>query len=163
MAKREIVYVIGPSIAYVPLTRGLFAVIDLEDVPVICSRPWYAIPANHCTYAACSVGGKTVSMHRFLMGTEHNGQYDHRNLHGLDNRRDNLRPATVMLNQMNTRRRVDNSSGFKGVYKSGSRWRSRIQFGKKYFDLGHFATPEQAHEAYMKKAREYAGEFANAG
>jgi hypothetical protein len=46
------------------------------------------------------------------------------------------------------------ASGYKGVYKQGSRWCSHIIIGKKLIYLGSFDTPEAAHEAYCKAKNE---------
>jgi hypothetical protein len=101
-------------------------------------------------------------MHRFIMGTASSPdkQVDHINMDGLDNRRGNLRVCDNSLNQANTRKRSDNSSGFKGVSRNGSKWRAYIQKNKKWRHIGNYSTPEEAHEAYSQAAKESFGEFA---
>jgi hypothetical protein len=77
----------------------------------------------------------------------------------------NLRPATQSKNLANSRRKTDSLSGFKGVayVPRLSRWQARVAINGKRFYIGSFATPEEAHAAYMAKARELYGEFANDG
>jgi hypothetical protein len=92
-------------------------------------------------------------------------QVDHINGNGLDNRKANLRLATVAENSQNARRRKDNASGFKGVYwdKYWKRWKAQIRYDGKCKRLGTFSTPEEAHEAYCRAAQDFHGQFANTG
>jgi hypothetical protein len=92
------------------------------------------------------------------------GLIDHQNGDGTDNRWANLRLATSSLNAANSRRRSDNTSGFKGVSRCrGARWRASIQLNGKFKHLGHFDTPEEAHAVYCAAAANYFGEFAHHG
>jgi hypothetical protein len=87
---------------------------------------------------------------------------DHINGDPTDNRIANLREATDSQNLGNSKRRADNTSGFKGVARSSAKaekWRAHLQ--GQY--LGSFDTKEEAHAAYVAKARELYGEFANDG
>lgn len=88
---------------------------------------------------------------------------DHINNKPLDNRRSNLRLATIPENIRNSQLRRNNKYGFKGVSPCNNKWRARIMINRKQVHLGYFDTPEQAHEAYKKAAILYFGEFANFG
>lgn len=71
---------------------------------------WYAV---HTKYA----DGKysQIKLHRFVMReTDPNIKIDHRNQNGLDNRKHNLRRATIRQNTRNTGLTVRNKSGYKG-------------------------------------------------
>ncbi len=99
----------------------------------------------------------------------HNGYWakeiDHKNRDPSDDRIENLRECTNSQNNANQRRRSDNKSGFKGAYwcNRGKRWCAMISFNGKNKYLGGFDTPEEAHLAYVKAARELFGEFACEG
>jgi hypothetical protein len=82
---------------------------------------------------------------------------DHINGNPLDNRIENLREATQAQNLGNCKKRVDNTSGHKGVATvwNGS-WRATIR-GR---HLGTFATKEQAQTAYANAAEREFGAFA---
>lgn len=154
------------SVAYVSLTRGLESVIDSADVQLVTGRRWYAEQKrNRITYArsASWVGGKAkmVGLHNLIISGAQ--CVDHRNGDGLDNRRANLRAATFADNARNARLRKDNTSGFKGVKRNGSRWNGQIRVGGKRLHLGSFATPEEAHAAYRLAAVQHFGDFANFG
>jgi hypothetical protein len=83
---------------------------------------------------------------------------DHRNLDRADNRIDNLREATNSQNFGNTKKRVNNTSGYKGVYfdRRTGKWRAEIANVK----LGRFLTKEAAAAAYEDAAKIRFGSFA---
>lgn len=76
-----------------------------------------------------------------------------------NNRWSNLRAATRQMNAQNTRRpHRANSSGFLGVSWSSvnkaNPWLAQIKpSGKSTKNLGFFATPEEAHAAYLEAKR----------
>jgi len=116
--------------------------------------------------ARTRVGGrncKKVLMHRLIMNAQPTEDIDHHDGNGLNNRRRNLRPATVSQNLGNMRRlRSDGSSGFKGVHfvRKLGKWQARIQSQGKRVSLGCFATKELAAQAYDEAAKRIFGEFA---
>jgi HNH endonuclease/AP2 domain len=71
---------------------------------------------------------------------------DHINRKTDDNRIVNLRIATYSENQQNTKTRIDNLCGFKGITfdKTSKNWRARISKNGKTFHLGRFKTIELA-------------------
>lgn len=81
---------------------------------------------------------------------------DHADGDRLNNCWANLRSANFSQNAANSKRSKTNKSGFKGVHQAGGKWRFTIS-------SGDFATPEEAHEGYMRVATFLHGEFANAG
>lgn len=87
---------------------------------------------------------------------------DHKNLVRTDDRWDNFRLATRSQNFGNQRAYKNNKSGLKGVslYKPTGKWIAQIQINKKKIGLGYYATPEQAHAAYVAAAKKHFGEFA---
>lgn len=90
------------------------------------------------------------------------GELDHINRNRLDDRIENLRPATSSQNAANSSLRRDSVSGFKGVSwfaKGNKNWRAQIRVNGRVFHLGLFADPVEAHAAYLVAAREHFGEF----
>lgn len=90
---------------------------------------------------------------------------DHENRVTTDDRIDNLRESTRSQNQFNRNLDRDSSSGLKGVSfrKDTNKWASEIRAGGVRRRLGCFPTPEEAHAAYCKAAKELHGEFACTG
>jgi hypothetical protein len=75
----------------------------------------------------------------------------------------NLRKATNSLNQGNSKIRIDNKSGVKGVYYSKIKhcFIAQITINSKRTWLGYFNTIDEAKEAYEKAANKHFKEFAN--
>lgn len=152
------------DVAYIPLTRGKEAVIDAQDAHLVSGFNWYADLNNGIWYAKRTINGplaRTVKMHRVLMGDPDGLCVDHRDCDGLNNRRSNLRTATVAENNQNHRTRANNTSGFKGVslHKRSQRWQASIWIHGKIRHLGSFDTAEAAHLAYAAASAQLHGDF----
>ncbi|WP_049207406.1 HNH endonuclease [Serratia marcescens] len=80
------------------------------------------------------------------------GFIDHINRDRGDNRIANLRVVNRRQNNINTRIRSDNASGFKGVsfHKKSGKWISYVSVNNKRHHLGYFDTPELAHDARQR-------------
>jgi len=147
---------------FIPLTRGLIAIVNEGDYERLMFWKWYAFiqKSTNCVYAARSSGRRTIFMHSLLCETGPGEDVDHRNRNSLDNRRSNLRPASRGENNHNSKLRADNTSGYKGVYKNNGRWCGRVTKNGVNINLGVYDTPELAHAARIKAIREFFGEFA---
>jgi hypothetical protein len=118
-------------------------------------------------YIVIAINGKKYKAHR-LIYIYHNGEIpanmeiDHINNTGNDNRIQNLRPATRAQNMHNSRKRKNNTSGYKGVSYDDSvnKWRARITIDGEEKLLGYFTARELASEAYKSAADKLHGEFA---
>lgn len=155
------------DIAFVELTKGYEAIIDAVDIAIVNGRNWQAsIEPNGQVYAICTIesGGKkkTVRMHRLITGAQDELDVDHRDVNGLNNRRANLRQASRSNNKANSRLSRRNTSGLKGVCRSGAKWRAGIRKNGKHISLGYFDDPNDAHQAYVEAAHTLFGEFARA-
>jgi hypothetical protein len=162
---RAVIVPIGPSIAYVPLTQGQFALIDAADVRRVAGVNWFAfLNKKRCYYAKSRIPDtcNVLPMHVYLMGAHRGTLIDHRNGNSLDNRRVNLRPASTVQNRYNTGVRSDCRSGMKGVRFVArlEKWQARFTANGKRESLGVFFTKELAANAYRQRALEHAGEFA---
>ena len=87
---------------------------------------------------------------------------DHRDGNPANNAICNLREANQSQNGANTKRRKDNTTGFKGVVKhtDGRRFRATLEVGDKRFFSGLCATASEAHVEYTRMALAHFGEFA---
>lgn len=92
---------------------------------------------------------RTIRLHRELIGTPPGLVTDHVNGNRLDNRRCNLRAATVSQNNANSadRRR---KSRYRGVYwhAKAAKWYAQISVNGHTRHLGLFESQEAAAEAY---------------
>ena len=89
-------------------------------------------------------------------------QIDHINGVRDDNRIANLRLATNAQNSRNRLRRKS-KSGIKGVswIPKCRKWKAGICFNGRPIHIGHFATAEEAEQAYRDAAYKLHGEFAS--
>ncbi|MCJ2112927.1 HNH endonuclease [Methylobacterium sp. E-025] len=80
--------------------RGLFAIVDDADLPLVVARSWYAHRAkgSHTVYAKTSTPSGWVFMHHVIVGKRRGKEVDHRDGNGLNNRRSNLRHVTHSVN-----------------------------------------------------------------
>ncbi len=157
-----------PGALLVPLSRGLFAVVDVADGEAVGAFTWSAkVRDGKPAYAirAYKAGGAKIfeHLHQFLWklwGQPAARQLDHRDGDGLNCRRLNLRPATHSQNGGNAKVYRTNSSGFRGVCRVKNRWMATIVVANKRRHLGYFSSPEEAGAAYDRAAIGLRGEFA---
>jgi hypothetical protein len=153
------------DVAYVTLTRGYEAIIDAADVPLVEGCNWCVMGNKQWLYAMRNIVNKqtgkpgVVLMHRVIMGDPDGLYIDHIDGNGINNQRLNLRLATHAENLRNQRIGKNNTSGFKGVTKSRSKWRAGIRANYIKYNLGCFDTPEAAHAAYVAASAVLHGEF----
>ena len=149
----------------IPLTQGMFALVDDEDFKELSKHKWHIRKKKYTFYARARIeidgNRKLVYMHRIIMDAPKDRQIDHKNGDGLDNQRSNLRFCTNGQNQHN-RRKGKGTSKYKGVHwlKDNKRWRASIGFNKKLINLGCYDNETDAAKAYDRKALELFGEFA---
>jgi hypothetical protein len=89
---------------------------------------------------------------------------DHINLNKSDNRIINLREATVSQNSCNSKIRVDNVSGIKGVSwdKLYNKWYAKCTFNKTQYNLGKYNNIEDAINVVNAFRHQHHQEFARA-
>jgi hypothetical protein len=110
-------------------------------------------------YVQIGLGGELFKAHQlawlFVHGAWPELDMDHINGIRSDNRIVNLREATREVNQQNLRKpHADNRNGLLGVVTNHARFSARIMVRGKPIYLGTFATPEQAHAAYIDAKRQ---------
>lgn len=155
----------------IQLTKGKKTIIDDEDYDIVSKYSWYAQNYAHkgytpCYHARTDINRKKVLMHRLIMNPKPDQNIDHINGDGLDNRKRNLRIATVQQNGFNRKKDTGHkkdvcSSKFKGVTKrKNNRWETTIRIQGKYVYLGCYKTEVEAGRVYDSEAKKLFGEFA---
>lgn len=110
---------------------------------------------HSCGYTVICLNRKTYFAHRlawlYAHGVWPEGQIDHINGCRSDNRLENLRTANQSENNQNQRLPSSrNTTGFLGVSRHKDGFGAMIGVNGKSVWLGLYATPEQAHVAYIK-------------
>lgn len=149
----------------IELTRGKFARVSPEDFGWLNSFKWCAL--NNGSYFCAvrntpSVDGvqRTEYMNRTIMDAAADERINHINGNKLDNRRSNLRIATRSESHINRGMHMNNTSGYKGVFKKGNRWCAQVGCDSVSLYLGTFDSRKEAAKAYDRKAYELFGEVA---
>jgi len=150
------------------ISRGATTIVDDEDFDLLNSYNWSSIPKDNTDYVVRkgrrrTCEPRTVQMHRQIMGYPVGVQIDHINGNGLDNRKSNLRIASVQTNSFNRAKpRVLCTSRYKGVLQRKGKviWESRVKYNDKAIHLGSFTSEEDAAAAYNYGALLMYGEYA---
>lgn len=132
--------------------------IDEEDYETISYYSW-SVGHGYVKTTVPSLPGskhrtRSISLHVFILGNAPDGyEWDHRNRDTLDNRRENLRAVSHVINKRNEGLIKSNQSGVRGVSqfitrKGKKQWQASIRVGSdvRVF-LGLFNTLEEAAEA----------------
>jgi hypothetical protein len=151
--------------AQIPVGRERFALVDDEDAPFLSKHKWYEKESRHprgTFYAQASIKGRTVYMHRLILGAAKGQIVDHINRNKLDNRRCNLRFCTPVENAWNAAHPLG-ASGFRGVARekrTRNSWTARLEHKGRVVYIGSYRSAEEAARARDVVARQLFGGFA---
>lgn len=129
------------------------AQIDKEDLPLVAGYRWWRRGRSYVGGNPLGSRGRSVLLHRLLLGAPDGVDVDHFDGDGRNNRRSNIRLVTHKENMENLKLAADNTSGFRGVTwdKQNEKWRALVQHNGRQFCLGRFddlvAAGTAAHEA----------------
>lgn len=146
----------------IPLTQGQVTFINDEDEELVSQYTWCASThsKSNIYYATSNLLkitgiGKSISMHRLILGAKPGQVVDHKDGDGLNNQRYNIRICTVQQNVWNSAKMTHYkgkkpTSRYRGVRldKRSNRWEARIRADGKYIYLGCFGSEIEAGAAY---------------
>jgi hypothetical protein len=147
------------AIAYIPLTKNLWATVDADKFEWLNGFRWHATGTRGRYYAATVIDGKSIAMHRLLMNPPPGMIVDHIDGNSLNDLVANLRICTPAENRHNTRP-LGKSSPYVGVRPHGDKWRARITVDGENLFLGDFDTALEAAKARDAAARRHHGPYA---
>ena len=156
----EYVDVPGTGITIILTRKGDTFLIDTSDTGIAKRHCWGRHMHGYAT-AVRREGKKQkrVYLHRLVCETSADRPHvDHSNGNPADCRSENLRPCDRRENLRNQKRRVSNTSGFKGVgmHQQTGKFRARVNG----VHLGLFESAEEASRAAEKFRERMHGEFA---
>ena len=134
--------------------------VDLEDFEKVRKYYWSKDPDGYIVHTK---GKSKIKLHRFVTNCPDNLIPDH--IHGKqsrnDNRKSNLRLATISQNGMNREIGTNNTSGVVGVEWNthNKAWRVRICIKGKRIFLGCFQNFEDAVKVRKQAEEKYFGEW----
>jgi len=140
----------------------ILPIVDPEDQHLLETYKWSKLinPLCDTVYFTTTILGKTYYLHRMIAGEPEGLQVDHIDRDGYNCTKRNLRTATQSQNQANRSVQKNSTTGVKGVFPHGDRFRSYIRVRGKQIWLGSFDTVDAAKQVYDNAAKEYFGEFA---
>lgn len=141
---------------------GKVTLVDDADLPLLSAFRWTLGRSGYARTHVKKADGRTttVDLHRLLTDARGGLYQDHVNGNRLDNRRCNLRPATVQQNAANKKVHRNSKTGLKGVRRAGQRFQAVIHRNGKQHHLGYYPTAQLAAAAYNGAARALYGVFA---
>lgn len=152
--------------AWSNLTQGFVVLVDADKAPILSMWNWYAkrdrrtfrpVRMSHPVIDGVS-RSVTVRLYSMLLPCPKGYVIDHINGNALDNRSQNLRPATAKQNAINRDYR-GGLSKYRGVSRAGKKWRALITSEGKQIMLGRFETEIDAALAYDEASVRLHGEF----
>jgi len=152
-----------PWVRYIPLTQGLYAMVDASDYGWLNLHNWCAKKEGHTYYAMRRHNGKIIMMHQEIMLPAEGYVVDHINGHGWDNRRSNMRNCTRTQNMRNRQKQSKPAtSKYKGVSRNRKTGQciARIGYKGESIHLGTYKTDIEAARAYDRAALKFHGRFA---
>ena len=145
--------VIKGDTAYIPLGVGAkngYAIIDSRYSAETNKRNWNKDSRG---YACARIKDRYVLLHRLIIDAKKGEIVDHINRNRLDNRTSNLRIATRSQNTLNSAMRLDNTTGYRGVYRVKNNapkpWYTHLTINGKRINGGkYYATSKEAAARY---------------
>ena len=158
----------GYTFRRIKLTRGQYAIVDVEDFEQLNQYKWQCSCYGYATRSvteANDLGSRQVDvyMHKVLCPTPEGMVTDHVNRNKLDNRKANLRPATRKQNNWNRSPKTDNrKTRYHGISwkKDVKKWRVRLAINGKSQSFGSYSDEIEAARAYDRVAKQHRGPFA---
>jgi hypothetical protein len=127
-------------------------IIDIDDFDKVKTYHWYikdGYPSANIMLNGCR---KAIRLHRLILNYFDKLYIDHINHNKLDNRKCNLNIVSASQNQQNLKPK---KNGYRGVYKSGKKFKSSIRINGKDIYLGTFDTFEDAKKARINAENKY--------
>ena len=119
--------------------------IDLEEFDKVKDYCWRKSVNEYIIANGKNFKNEIIWIHRVIMNPSDLEIVDHRDWDKTNNRKNNFIICTNSQNNVNIKRKSNNTSGYTGVKKNNSgKWVSQISYNNKRIHLGTFETIEEA-------------------
>jgi hypothetical protein len=162
--------IVAGGVAETQVTRGQSTRVDAVDADLLADSRWQcSIEGYAVRYVRCAPKPRQkLALHRLVLERAIGRQLfeyeqaDHINGDRLDNRRSNLRTASITQNRQNRARPKNNTSGVKGVFWMAGKneWYAYISVNGKRKALGRYSTKEEAAARRAQAEQQHYGQFA---
>jgi len=141
--------------------KGDTFTIDREDYDKVSQYCWRIDRKGYVIANSRNGTNKIIWIHRLIMDAKPDMVVDHINWNKQDNRKCNLRVATKTQNNINIKRKSNNTTGYTGVsyIKRTGKYRAAISLNKNKIYLGDYSDLNDAIEARHKAELKYHGEW----
>lgn len=146
----------------IKLYSGECCKVSIEDYEYLSQYKWTLFKSEKWKYAIRSEKGKTIFMHREIMGVTDKYKYvDHIDHNGLNNQRSNLRVSDNRFNQYNVPKKSSSKQKYKNIRELGNdKWQIRMRTPKGGRIHKNVKGERQAVKLYNELAIKHHGEFA---
>lgn len=147
-----------------PIHGALFAMVDDEDFENLSKYKWYISGGKPGSLYVGKYKNKRSNsyLHREILNAKRGQVVDHIDGNPLNNQKNNLRICSQKQNLWNSKKAINTTSKFKGVFfdKSRNKWQSKIMRNGKNLFIGRFDHEIDAAKAYNEQALKSSGKFA---
>jgi hypothetical protein len=138
--------------------------IDINDYEKVKNYCWRLDREGYVVSNKRQGKNKTIRIHRLIMDAKEDELIDHINWDRTLNIKSNLRIATLSENNVNIKRKSNNSSGYTGIKPTkNGKWQSQISFNNIRYYLGTFDDIQDAievrHNAEINLHKNFSGEI----
>lgn len=131
--------------------KGEEFIIDTDDLDKVKPYCWRKDAYGYIVANSKNCTNTIIQLHRIIMNPNKGELVDHINWDKSDNTKANLRICTKSQNNVNIKKKSNNTSGYTGVKHSpNGKWKAQISLNNNRIHLGTFETIEGAVKARKK-------------
>lgn len=147
--KRNEYHIAGNTVYVLLKKTDKYMICDLEDWEKYKDLTWMLVEGYACSNKNID-NPKRLKFHRLVMNPPKDMEIDHINHNTLDNRKENLRIVSHVVNMANRKKPYNNKTGIKGIYQKDGYYYAQMRINNKSIYLGRYKTLEEAKAAMIK-------------
>lgn len=157
---KEIQWICDGNVTKGITNRGDEFIIDSEDFQKVKDYCWYIHKSGYVVANSRDGTNRAIRLNRLIMDASDDVLVDHADWNKKDNRKSNLRIATKSQNNINIKRKSNNTSGYPGVrLTKNGKYTASISLNGTRYHLGTFSNFESAVKARHEAEKKYHGKW----